>query len=304
VPAVFAGERLLVYGRVRGSGGEEVTLRGQGPKGEVSYTVRAERVRSAGRPVIAALWARAALRDLEEGRSALHDRRGSLQERGREDRVKGEIVRIATAYGLASRETSFVAVEERAAPSAGQAVLRRVPIVLTTGWGGLDRARAGHAAAAPPGLAAPSMPMGAPAKLRAAALHSLPSRAMDLCQAFEADESAEPEPGHAASRPLDRLVDLQRADGSWELTDELAAAVGTSRLAIEKAAEAAGCTAADARRCWATAVALAWLEQRAAEWEGEWALLAAKAREWLRRQAGTDAEALVRRAREVVRGAA
>ena len=86
-------------------------------------------------PLLGTLWARAALRDLEEGRSALHDRRGSLQERAGKDRVQAEIVRLGAAYGLVSSRTSFVAVEHRDQPVADEAVLRRVPIALTRGWG-------------------------------------------------------------------------------------------------------------------------------------------------------------------------
>src|SRR5436190_13807631 len=77
-------------------------------------------------------------RDLEEGMSALHDRRGSLQERGQADRARKEIVRLGVTYGLCSRETSFVAVEKRDRPVESELQLRRVPVALTRGWGGTD----------------------------------------------------------------------------------------------------------------------------------------------------------------------
>jgi hypothetical protein len=58
--------------------------------------------------------ARAAIRDLEEGTSALHESGfGSAQRGRREERVRKEIITLATAYRLASSETSFVAVEHR-----------------------------------------------------------------------------------------------------------------------------------------------------------------------------------------------
>ena len=81
------------------------------------------------------------IRDLEEGRSPLHDRHGSLQDRGGRDRVKQEIARLGVTYGLVSSETSFVAVEERKTPVQDPAVLRRVPIALTRGWGGREDTR-------------------------------------------------------------------------------------------------------------------------------------------------------------------
>jgi len=39
----------------------------------------------------------------------------------------------------------------------------------------------------------------------------------------------------------------------------------------------------EARRAWATALALVYLEKQAAEWQDEWELLAEKAERWLTR---------------------
>src|SRR5262249_27844561 len=168
--------------------------------------------------------ARAGIRDLEEGMSPLHDRRGSLQDRGRgADRVKEEIVRLGVTYRLASKHTSFVAVERRAQPVSGQAQLRRVPIALTSGWGGTGaeakRFRAGSAtgvtgafpAVAPAAMSAPARKAAAPAAPRSAGILGKIGIPWPLAKAAPAETPSAP----SAARPLDRLIALQRADGSW-----------------------------------------------------------------------------------------
>jgi hypothetical protein len=103
-------------------------------------------------------------------------------------------------------------------------------------------------------------------------------------------------------RPLDRLAALQRADGSWELTQALASALGVRFGQLEAVAAAKNWKTADARRAWATSLALAWLEAHTAADRDEWALLADKARDWLRAHAGAAGrEALLLQACEVVR---
>jgi hypothetical protein len=85
----------------------------------------------------------------------------------------------------------------------------------------------------------------------------------------------------APERPLDRLVRLQRADGSWELSSELAKILGRRMKDLERVLAGATGAGEEARRAWATALAVAWLEKQAPESRDEWRLLAEKARTWL-----------------------
>ena len=80
-----------------------------------------------------------------------------------------------------------------------------------------------------------------------------------------------------ALRPLDLLVSLQRADGSWDLTAELARFLSLTLRRIEKELRHATGDRDTARRALATALAVAWLERHAAADRGEWNLLAGKA---------------------------
>ena len=77
-------------------------------------------------------------------------------------------------------------------------------------------------------------------------------------------------------RPLDALVALQRADGSWELDGEFAKAVSLKLRQLEKELRTATGDPETVRRALATAIALEWLEKHAAAQRGEWELLAAE----------------------------
>ncbi|HXB55145.1 MAG TPA: VIT domain-containing protein [Vicinamibacteria bacterium] len=302
VPPVFAGGRVLVYGLVEDGTPREVTLSARGPSGPVSFRVPLTGPGSAG-TLIATLAARTMIRDLEEGSSPLHDRHGSLQERGQTNGVKTEMVRLGTEYELCSAHTSFVAIEKRDTPVAGEAQLRRIPIALTSGWGGVDRASIMRGSAmigsasitgaeegatvyfgSAPRMNARARPgtvllSRAPAPTRKSGFLSKLFALWREGRGVSGDEAATLRP--TSSRALDRLVTLQRADGAWDLTDELAKVLGVPLHELEK--KLRGQRDPDHRRALGTALALLWLESNADDAETEWALLAKKARKWLER---------------------
>ncbi|MFO7691826.1 MAG: hypothetical protein R6V57_01955 [Vicinamibacterales bacterium] len=63
-----------------------------------------------------------------------------------------------------------------------------------------------------------------------------------------------------AVRPLDVLVQLQRADGSWDLTAEFAGFVSLTLRRLEKELRHATGDSDRARSALATALAIAWLD--------------------------------------------
>ncbi|MGB6853807.1 MAG: hypothetical protein WBG49_14605, partial [Thermoanaerobaculia bacterium] len=296
LPPVFADGRVLVYGFVdkairRKSARIELTAKG--PQGDLSFEVTADFSKKQQTNMIATLAARTLIRDLEEGASALHDRRGSLRKQPKkDDRVKQEAVRLGAQYGLCSQWTSFVAVEHRESPVDGELQLRKVPVALTRDWGGLGSAVGG------PAYALPSAPP--PMQPSRSYLVSDAELACSPPQSYSGDEDFGLVDGSAgdfgldsgapdlklpreSSRPLDRLVALQHADGSWSLTPDLAEILGLPLEEIEAQLQAAGGEGEEATRAWATALAIAWLESEAADSEVEWILLAAKAKRWLER---------------------
>ncbi len=313
VPPVFEGGRLLVYGFLKEVKNTTVTLEAKGPAGTITFPVTLDVSGSREEALITTLAARTLIRDLEEGGSPLHTRRGSLQGRQRaeakvspEDELKTEIIKLGVQYHLVSRHTSFVAIEKRANPVTGEMQLRKVPVALAKGWGGMDKieppvhmAQFGSGSLppmSPPGFAAfaaapaPMAKSPSPAPKRSAPPSPPPPPAAApladvdfdaLCCESEEEDRFSPEP--QPERLLDALVSLQRADGSWELDGDLARATGTV-LSELKAAIANEKDQKLAAKALATALALIWLEKKAPGQKDEWRLLARKAEGWLAKQ--------------------
>jgi hypothetical protein len=300
-PPVFAGGCVIVYGLAEAVRDTSVTLTATGPAGPVSVSVPLDASQAVAGRVVVRLAARARIRELEESPNGLAVR-GSRQVRRKTDRVPQEIVRLATTYGLASRETSFVAVERRTTPVEGEVQLRRVPVALTSGWGGLEERAGTGMFAATLCSPAPDLLLRTGERAMGAAwdseppLQSPPSPAHDAFEelAFEnADSYARlrmkggpprPTPSTrraAAAGPFEALVALQRADGSWELTAEFAQVLGSRLRALEAEVRQVTGPEEEARRAWATALALVWLERQGADRCAEWRLLAGKAERWL-----------------------
>jgi hypothetical protein len=135
-----------------------------------------------------------------------------------------------------SRHTSFVAVEERETPVEGEVQLRKVPVAISAGWHGM-----GHGAmrvlGAPTGMSLASS--------RAPAFDAMPASSAQPRERLMAAKPRSPllaritqrfrtqEP--SSSELLPRLVALQAADGSWDLTDAFAEALGLTRRELERA---------------------------------------------------------------------
>ena len=191
-----------------------------------------------------------------------------------------------------SRETSFVAVERRETPVIGDMQLRRIPIALTSGWGGIDMMRGqvyGAVASARPsaitlggvgalhggqdtdhiasiarraaGSMVPSaLRLSAPDEASTGPIARGLSRLRSLGRATPPpDQDPELTPSALTSSML-AVAALQRADGSWELTAELARAIGHDLAELEALLSGSTGKLDEARQAWATALALAWLE--------------------------------------------
>ena len=122
--------------------------------------------------------------------------------------------------------------------------------------------------------------------------------------------AAQPQAPSPALRPLDRLVALQRADGSWELTPELAAILGAKLKELEAFLSLPAMLPlngdAGSGRLFATALALEFLEAACAKDRVEWLLLAGKASAFLDGALPSAAlrPVLEKAAKEAVRGGA
>ena len=92
------------------------------------------------------------------------------------------------------------------------------------------------------------------------------------------------------SKGMHALVHLQRADGWWDLSPDLASAIGQELAALQAAGRHGAGTGNDSRP-WATALAIAWLQEHAAADAAEWQFLVRKARKWLDGVSGAAASA-------------
>lgn len=299
MPPIFDGQRIVAYAFLDDVHNRTVTVSAKSGDQSVSFSATLDQGQvSAGR-TIGTLAARARIRELEEQPQALI-RRGSRQRDRTIDRDRDEIVRLATAYQLMSRETSFVAIEHRVDATPGDLVLRRLPVALRSGWGGEDQARPKlllhDTGAIPIPVAAPSAPMPMASRSAASPMADLLSDAgqtlrkgFGLFRRRPGLSGPSGPSGHSAQsdRPLDHLVAGQRADGSWDLTTVLASVAHIELNVLEQRMPSMP-GAKLPKRVWATSLALAWLELRAAANRDEWALLARKAESWLQAAAMAD----------------
>ena len=283
LPPIFSGDRLIAYALASGVGNSVVRLSADGPAGPLSLEAAIDPSRATRGQTVGALAARTRIRELEESPEWL-SLRGSRQNQRKENRARQEIIALAVKYGLVSRETSFVAIERRETPVLGRLELRRVPIAVTTGWGGLEPRRlAGRVIGQSTSLGQPddsaAFDPGMPL-----ALSAPPVRSMARARPVEHTSTDQFSHGPAVpTRPMYALVALQCADGSWELTRELADVIGRNLTELEGALRDATGNREDIRRAWATSLAIVWLEACAPGARTEWRLLAAKARQWLGR---------------------
>eukprot|EP00294_Goniomonas_avonlea_P013028 CAMPEP_0114548258 /NCGR_PEP_ID=MMETSP0114-20121206/4886_1 /TAXON_ID=31324 /ORGANISM="Goniomonas sp, Strain m" /LENGTH=678 /DNA_ID=CAMNT_0001732837 /DNA_START=15 /DNA_END=2048 /DNA_ORIENTATION=- len=116
LPPVFSGTRFTAFALLAPDAPlpREVTVTAQSPDGPLVVTLPVEAAEVYHGDVVHRLAARTLIRDLEEGASHLH-RAGARMPTDSE--VKAEVVRLGVAFNLASKHTSFVAVDP-AAPVA------------------------------------------------------------------------------------------------------------------------------------------------------------------------------------------
>jgi len=287
MPPVFDGERVTIYALTETAQAGTAKLTGTLAGRAVTFEIPVDPGRAVQGDTIATLAARERIRTLEEQGEYLESR-GSRQRRARANTAAAaEIAALGVKYQLCSRETSFVAIEHRETPAEGRAELRRVPVALTSGWGGLREQVPMMAWMAAPQPTSPT-------RVASHVMNQMAGPA-DVCYdmalaEFDAAPTMRSRPSFMgrvpaatrdSSRPHDRLISLQRADGSWDLDAAFANSVSVKLRDLEKALRNAIGDAEIARRALATAVATAWLDKCAPAARGEWELLAEKARRWL-----------------------
>jgi hypothetical protein len=306
-----------------------VRLSGNGPHGPVSFDVPVDTSAAAAGSVIGTLAARARIRELEESPEWIRPR-ASRQARSRPSNAVKEIVELAKCYGLVSRETSYIAVEEREDAVPGDVQLRRIPIAFTNGWSAMDtRAMAVLALSAGSDVDAPaflrrkgavaaldaklaehhlSVPAEAPVGSSLGRVHGsrLPRTAIGSLWSSLSRRLGGKEGNSDLRERVLAVVTLQRADGTWETSRALTNATALSYDAFleryHEALASSGLTHSSAiADAWATAIACAWLERAATGLEQEWRMAASKGRRAIEQAlGGRDVDAFLEAARRVV----
>ena len=88
--------------------------------------------------------------------------------------------------------------------------------------------------------------------------------------------------GSASKNPLSMIINLQLADGSWELSKDLADVVGQPITTIKEACPVP-CKGA-MYAIWATIIVLSYLQLQQSTFKDEWELVALKAETWIKKQ--------------------
>ncbi len=200
---LYAGAPLTICGRYRGVAPTDASLEVVGSKLDGPLLQRVERTTNPGDTSwVAASWARAKIRDLEDRYAATPG-----------DALAASIVALSKRYSVLSRFTAFLAVDRSEVVNAGGRVRTIVQAVdAPAGWGApeeQERSRGGSvratsvgAAQAPKSrMAPPSMTM--PAPMAPARPMSLPAQApRGLREMAAAPRSPAAPPPPAPSRPF------------------------------------------------------------------------------------------------------
>ncbi|KAM8960961.1 von Willebrand factor A domain-containing protein 5A-like [Pelodytes ibericus] len=304
--AIFQGQRSIVYAQLKGKAADEA-------QGEVSleYKFKDELVKNvlqlslkAGniqRPTIHRLAAKALISELEN------------QADSDSEDVKKRILETSIQSGVISSLTAYVAVnKETKKPAEGPPVRRDIPAPNLM-----------YSMAMSMPMAMPmSMPMGGMRSLPMMAkcgmrrspqkkcLKSSPVMMADICNvemvcesAISAvpdvmeEESESRSPKVEEIPALSRLITLQNADGSWNLSSELSSVLGIAEnLLREKKPDQ---SIEDS--VWATTLAVIWLNASCAEQIDEWELMAGKSLSWIKSKAGSSLGSLVKAGNELLK---
>jgi len=228
LPDLVDGEAWALFARYRKPGIGRLELRGTLRNEPWLLEVPLELPNEADAPTIEKFWAAERVRDLE-----------SIEVEGRRAKtMKDRIVEIAVAHQIASRHTSFIAIEtrtgDRRVPGTPEA--RPIPVNAPAGWAMFQRpqfemmTRAGGYAptgaipAAPPAMLgrrmAPPAPM-APPMAAAAPQRSAPGffakAARTVGSMFDTGAPPPPAPAMAAPMPAMQAFEEERAEGKPDI---------------------------------------------------------------------------------------
>ena len=278
--SIFAGNSASVFVRLSGEVPEHVTFKARMGEQDINWEIPVIET-GIGRLPVPVLWARERIRDLEESKDALMTT-GSRQVRKKTIPWQEAVIELSKAYGLLSRLTSYVAVEERKEEdkTTGELVLRKVPSLVTYGWHGMDgMGRTGM----PPMATQFSYSPSAPAIIYS----KFPDKSEFAKDYSVMDEFSHIPDGSAKGKGSKRvdllmnLLSLQCATGGFDLDSKTAKEIGFSFSTLEQIAGNSPGDPDQNLRILSTAVILEILEVHFQSERFTWFGLVKKSKKWL-----------------------
>ncbi|XP_077334253.1 von Willebrand factor A domain-containing protein 5A-like isoform X1 [Lithobates pipiens] len=291
--AIFQGQRSIVYaqlkGKVENEADGEVCLQYKFKDEMIKNDLRFPlKVQNAERPTIHRLASKALISELEQGTES------------QSEDVKKKILETSLQSGVVSSLTAYVAVNKDTKTRVeGPPVRRDVPapalMMMRSGFHGGPRVMA---------CSAP-MPMskkkggvslsfgGPPAMFRSAT----EDRAMRAPAQRPPPPPPPPAPAVPETPALFRLISLQNADGSWNLTPQISAVLGISETDIKTGNPDQNVEVS----VWVTVLAVIWLHTTCVDQREEWELLEGKAVSWIRAKAGSSLGEFVRAGKKLLK---
>lgn len=286
IPPVFDGEVMSVFVRLSGKVPELITLKGNSAQGPVRWTVNIPHDACADNGVIASMWAREKIGELEDQLLGAPLFTGDSQV----NPLVTHLVALSKEFNLLTSRTAFIAIEHRsiAERTQGLPAQRRMPIAMPRGWGDLDEAQVQveHAT-----IFACRMPPTPPASYAPFALRrSTPRRSLKqvISGIFNSEQALMPD---AQQQQLLQLLSRQNADGSFNGNDaaELLDSCGLNNMATctKLEAYASQANAAERSQLVQTLAVLVLLQHSYAALKDQWQRAEKKARRYVEHAVGT-----------------
>jgi hypothetical protein len=264
LPPVHPGEFLLAFARFPGEGPSGVTVKTTIPKiGDRAWDLTPVGMDTGDDWVLPVMMAREAIRELE-------DQCYSSRSPGAGDLIplKERILSLSKKYGILSSLTSFLVVADKPEAVAGEIAMRRVPVALTRGWGGLDLEASNK-----------SMPFRLWFRQAPDAMSGPPPFLRSDRTMFSLKEAAPSQSPDRREQAYRQLIQHQEAEGWWPPDGWLAQQAGVSPDILESVAQKMNLPEKFAHQAGATLNALYLLKTEFREWEAEWHLYPGLAQE-------------------------
>jgi Ca-activated chloride channel family protein len=266
---VYFGETISVFAKLDNGGNElsGITISGRIGDSKREWTISPSIVEGDNIP-IPTLWAREKIQEYEEGEAVTT---GSRQYKRKDKIVTKEVIELSKQYGIISRATSFIAVEKRqeTEKSKGETVLRKVPVMLTDGWGGLKDM---HVTSFMGGKGLSFLMRQQPSS----PLFDLKSTRSSIYP-HEREAALTPEPDNN----LLRILSLQQADGGFRIDESFAKVLNKPFSDLQNIADSIQTKGnIDKFLLLSTALIIKYLEREYQDDKDSWEAIILKSRKW------------------------